>query len=112
MSRYSEERLAAGDITELLIVNGITNCDISMTAEYEDIQWDSFCAEWIRNHQMWLTSDRRVERIDGEQSLSSIQKRMQNIIEEEVDDHLSSEVSSMLNKCDSILSHSNFSFQQ
>ncbi|KAM7454080.1 hypothetical protein BLSTO_05165, partial [Blastocystis sp. subtype 1] len=76
-----------------------------MTAEYEDIQWDSFCAEWIRSHQMWLTSDRRVERIDGEQSLSSIQKRMQNIIEEEVDDHLSSEVSSMLNKCDSILSH-------
>ena len=112
MSRYSEERLATGDITELLIVNGVTNCDFSMTAEYEDIQWDSFCAEWIRNHQMWLTSDRRVERIDGEQSLSSIQKRMQNIIEEEVDDHLSSEVSSMLNKCDSILSHSHFSFQQ
>ena len=89
-------------------MNAIAKCEISVTAEWSDIQWDSFCAKWIRDNQMWLTSNRRVERIDGEQSLSSIQKRMQNIIEEDVDDHLSNEVSSMLNKCDSLLPHRYF----
>lgn len=103
VSTYSEERIAAGVIVELLLSNGIATCELKTNTNAEPIPWELLSAKAIRDRQKWLTSNCCVDAIDDKQTPSSIQKQMQSIIREEIGDDSNSDVVNLMSTADSFL---------